>query len=92
MDITTWVFKTGELEAALKAYEKHFHNPNSAKFYYNLGMVLIELGHLEEAIKIYKKGLSIKPDNAEAHNNIGIALKNQGKIEEAINITKKPSQ
>ena len=46
----------GELEAALKAYKKALSlKPNFAEVYFNMGMVLIELGHLKEAIKFMKR-------------------------------------
>ena len=43
---------------------------------------------LEDAVKAYKKALSIKPDYAEAYNNLGNALK-AGQIDDAIKAYKK---
>ncbi len=58
--------------------------PKSTKLYYLIGATNQSLGNFEEAIKAYKKALTIKPDYAEVYNNIGIALQAQGKSEGAI--------
>ena len=49
-----------------------------------MGNALQNQGRLEEAVKAFKKALSIKPDHAEAYNNMGNALNEQGRLEEAI--------
>ena len=50
-----------------------------------LGVSLQEQGKIEEAIKSYKKAISIKPDYAEAYNNLGNALSSENKLEKALN-------
>ncbi len=50
----------------------------------NLGIVLQELGKLEDAVASYQKALTIKPNIAEAHNNLGLVLFELGRPEEAI--------
>ena len=51
---------------------------------YNLGMALIRLGRVQEAIGRYEQALCLKPDFAGAYNNLGIALMGQGRQQEAI--------
>ena len=41
----------------------------------NLGHNIKELGQVDDAVKSYKKALTLKPDYAEAHNNLDIVLK-----------------
>jgi len=62
---------------------------NSINLYNIIGAANQSLGNLEEAIKAYKKSLSIKPDYAEAHNNIGVTLREQGKLDKAVTALKK---
>ena len=37
-------------------------NPSSPASYYNRGLALKELGHLEAAVASYDKAISLKPD------------------------------
>jgi uncharacterized protein (TIGR02466 family) len=48
-----------------------------------LGVILKQLGRLDEAEKSYKKSLVLKPYVAEAHYNLGITLQELGKLDEA---------
>ncbi len=50
----------------------------------NLGVVLANLGNVDEAIDHYHNALVIKPDYAEAYNNLGFALAGRGQVDEAI--------
>ena len=49
-----------------------------------MGVALVNLGRLNEAIHQYHKALQIKPDSFEAHYNLANALLSQGKKDEAI--------
>jgi tetratricopeptide (TPR) repeat protein len=49
-----------------------------------LGIALVQLGRLPEAIRHWEMALHIKPNYAEAHYNLGIALEKQGHTPEAI--------
>jgi Tfp pilus assembly protein PilF len=60
------------------------HNPNSWMVYSNLGVVLLETGRNDEAIRAYNKALELNPKSVEAHNNLGLALFQMGKTDEAI--------
>ena len=46
-------------------------------------MVLQNQGSQDEALKNYKKAISLKPDYADAYNNIGAIYKDQGKLNES---------
>ncbi|MFZ2542181.1 MAG: tetratricopeptide repeat protein, partial [Gallionella sp.] len=50
----------------------------------NLGMVLHELGKVNEAIASCRQALKLNPDFAEAHNSLGNFLKDIGQFDEAI--------
>ncbi|KPK24820.1 MAG: hypothetical protein AMJ61_13290 [Desulfobacterales bacterium SG8_35_2] len=50
-----------------------------------MGNILKDQGKLDEAVKSYRRALSLKPDYAEAHYNLGNALRDQGKLNEAVN-------
>ena len=58
--------------------------PQDAEAHYNLGVVLKNLGQLDEALTHYRQALKIKPDYAEAHSNLGNALKELGRLDEAV--------
>ena len=58
--------------------------PDYAGVHNNLGVALIAMGNLDEAVACYRRALELKPDYVEAHNNLGTALKDQGKLDEAV--------
>ncbi|MGA2137291.1 MAG: tetratricopeptide repeat protein, partial [Verrucomicrobiia bacterium] len=49
-----------------------------------LGVALVQLGRLPEAIKQYEQALRVKPDDAAALNGLGVACARLGKSQEAI--------
>ena len=54
-----------------------------AQAHYNLGVIMKELGKLEEAEESYRQTIKIKPNLAQAHNNLGAIMKELGRLEEA---------
>jgi tetratricopeptide (TPR) repeat protein len=50
----------------------------------DLGTMLLQHGHLDEAIACYRRALVIRPNLAGAHSNLGIALTQKGLAEAAI--------
>ncbi|HZZ29760.1 MAG TPA: tetratricopeptide repeat protein [Pirellulales bacterium] len=58
-------------------------NSNSWMLHYNLGIPLIKVGHLQDAIGHFQRALQLNPDYPEAYLNLGIALAGEGKIAEA---------
>ena len=57
--------------------------PDDADALTNFGIVLTDLGRLDEAVVICRRALEIKPDYARAHNNLGNALLDLGRFDEA---------
>ena len=69
---------------ALPAFRKTAElMPDDAEAHYNLGVVLKNLGRLEEAVACYRRAITIKPDYAEVHHNMGNALKDLAQLNEA---------
>jgi protein O-mannosyl-transferase len=53
------------------------------KTHANLGVLLVEKGEYDEAIRHFRKAINIRPDYVDAYNNMGIALRKTGRSEEA---------
>jgi tetratricopeptide (TPR) repeat protein len=71
----------GNLDAA----EKHFRQVVSRERgnihgLNLLGMVCVNTGRHEEAVRLISKALKIKPDDAQAHGNIGLAYQRMGNL------------
>jgi tetratricopeptide (TPR) repeat protein len=49
-------------------------NPEEPTLYYNVGVMNMNQGKVEEAISNFKKAIELKPDYADAYNNIGAAI------------------
>ena len=75
--------QNGRIDESLVASQKSVElNPQDAEAYYNLGIVMQDLGKLDEAEAIYKKAITLKPDH-KAHNNLGIVMQDLGRLDEA---------
>ncbi|HUB66342.1 MAG TPA: tetratricopeptide repeat protein [Candidatus Methylacidiphilales bacterium] len=59
-------------------------NPACWMAYGNLGVILFQQGHIDEAVSDCQKALAIKPDYADAHNNLGSVFIQNGQVDEAI--------
>ena len=55
----------------------------NADAHYNLGVLLRNQGHLNDAVENYIKVTAIQPDYINAHYNLGNILKELGRLEEA---------
>ena len=81
--------QNGKISESLVAGQKSVQlDPQDAEAYYNLGIVMQELGRLDEAEAIYKKAITLKPDH-KAYNNLGIVMQELGRLDEAEAIYKK---
>lgn len=49
-------------------------NPTDPNLYYNVGVMNMDQGKLDEAIEYFEKAIELKPDFANAYNNIGTAI------------------
>ena len=58
--------------------------PDDAQAQNNLGIVLVDLGRLDDAMASYRRALALKPDYAEAHYNLGIVLADLGRLDGAL--------
>jgi protein O-mannosyl-transferase len=59
-------------------------NPGCCMAYNNLGNVLADRGHIDEAIVEFRAALNVDPRHANAHFNLGNALASQSHYYEAI--------
>jgi Tfp pilus assembly protein PilF len=59
-------------------------NPNAFLAQYNLAGVLVQQGHLDEAIQHYRQNLLLQPDNPETLGNLANVLSMQGNLHDAI--------
>jgi tetratricopeptide (TPR) repeat protein len=58
--------------------------PDHAYAHNNVGVLLKNLGRIDEAIAHYSEAVRLDPGHANAHYNLGNALASQGKVAEAI--------
>ncbi|SNR30717.1 tetratricopeptide repeat protein [Lutibacter flavus] len=49
-------------------------NPTEPTLYYNVGVMNMDQGNIDEAIKYFEKAIELKPDYSDAYNNIGAAI------------------
>ncbi len=59
-------------------------NPDCWMAHSNLGLLLKNQGHIEEAIEHYHQALQIAPNAWDALNDLGVALADKGQFDEAI--------
>jgi tetratricopeptide (TPR) repeat protein len=57
---------------------------NNDILHYNLGMLLLEKGNTDEAIKHWSEAVRIRPNQPTIHKNLAILLSQQGDLEGAI--------
>ena len=73
-----------DLPGAVAAYEQALSiDPNDASTYYNLAVVLVQLGRRSEAIEAYGRAISIDPEHRDSHFNLGVVLSKEGRFAEA---------
>ena len=58
--------------------------PANVRALENLGLTLVQLGRLQEAIGHFEQAVRIRPNQAEAHNNLGAALALTGQMQGAV--------
>ena len=80
----------GNIPKALECYQ-HFIKQGfkDERIFSNYGLILRNLGKLQEAEIATRKAIEVKPDYANAHCNLGIILIDLGKLEEAEIATRK---
>tara|TARA_B100001093_G_scaffold318926_1_gene304304 strand:+ start:329 stop:2338 length:2010 start_codon:yes stop_codon:yes gene_type:complete len=60
-------------------------DPNLPQAHSNLGLELVNIGELDNAINSYKEALKLDPNYAEAHNNFGQVMEIKSNLDKAIN-------
>ncbi|MDJ0536648.1 MAG: tetratricopeptide repeat protein, partial [Xenococcaceae cyanobacterium MO_207.B15] len=79
---------TGELAEVAKSLSARLSfiekEENQDTNWNNLGITLVDLGKLEEAVASYDQALKLQPDYPDAWNNRGNALWKLGRYEEAV--------
>ena len=69
------IYKSGNLEKAELLTKKLINNNPKIVFLYNLlGLILVDQGKNDQAMKYYKEGIKIDPAFAMIYNNIGFLL------------------
>ena len=75
----------GDYAKARRAYEDGLAgHPDDRELLYNLGLVLVETGALEEAISVGKRGVASNPTFAPAHFSLARACAASGEHREAL--------
>jgi Flp pilus assembly protein TadD len=59
-------------------------NPNDGEAHNNLGLLLVKLGRIDEAIAHYRKSLEVNPDKIGTLPNLAFALVQKGQLTDAI--------
>jgi tetratricopeptide (TPR) repeat protein len=84
-NLGTIALRQGNLEVGVRILGKSLQiDPNQALTYYNCGIALQELKHLEDAVTCYDCALALNPHHVEAHTNRGNTLQSLKRFEEAI--------
>jgi protein O-GlcNAc transferase len=65
--------KRGE-DALLHSRRTLQRNPQKARTYHVVGLLLFDLSQVDEAIACFRRAIQIKPDFAKALNKLGQAL------------------
>jgi Tfp pilus assembly protein PilF len=64
--------------------------PNAGKYFFNLGAILVNTGHGDEAYESFKKAVEADPNYADAHYQIGVYLLSKASITPEGKVTPAP--
>jgi len=74
----------GNIPEATKYYQQIINQGcNDHRVFSNYGVILKDIGKLEEAELCTRKAIELIPDYSEAHSNLGVILSDLGKLQEA---------
>ena len=80
-----WLHQQGRLAEAERIYREILQRePSNVPALHLFGVVAMQTGRPERAIKPIGKAIALHPDNAEAHNDLGLALEALGRSAEAL--------
>lgn len=72
-------------DLAASAHHKALElEPELVAAHYNLGLVLLDRGQLEESVAAFRTAIDLRPDYAEAYCNLGHGLAELGRLDEAV--------
>ncbi|MCE5284238.1 MAG: tetratricopeptide repeat protein [Pelosinus sp.] len=84
MEMGNEMAKQGDFDSAALAYCKAIQlNPEYAKAYNNLGLVLRNTGQLYEAEACFRRAIELTPEDAYAFTNLGLVLSDLGFLDKA---------
>ena len=76
--------RSGDIVKAESLYRQVLHaDENHVDANNLLGLLCLQTGRMDDAVKLIEKALSISPDDAQAHSNLGIAYRNINKLQQA---------
>jgi predicted O-linked N-acetylglucosamine transferase (SPINDLY family) len=79
------LYSNGHIQEALGAVETLTKSyPNDPLLYNISGICYKTIGKLDEAVKSFKKALTIKSDYAEVHYNLGVTFQELGQLDAAV--------
>jgi len=76
-------FIKGELPKALRAFEAAARKGGGADVYFNMGVILSDMGMFKEAVSKFEKSLELEPNEADAYNRLGLIYRRIGKYDKA---------
>ena len=59
-------------------------NPNAKDLYNANGLILVSMGHSQEAIRAYHQYVAMAPQNPNGHDSLGMAYQSAGEYESAL--------
>jgi len=59
-------------------------NPYNSSWFFNMGLILDEMGRFEEALEAYRQADQIDPDDVQTLNHLGFDLFRTGRLDKAI--------
>jgi tetratricopeptide (TPR) repeat protein len=80
-----WLHQQGHLADAERIYRQVLQRePANASALHMFGVVALQTGRSERAVKMIGKAIALDPNNADAFNNLGLALQDQRRSTEAV--------
>ena len=74
----------GNVSEAVKYYQLFINQGfKDVRVFCNYGVILKDLGNLQDAELSYRKAIKLKPNFAEAHYNLGNVLRDLGNLQDA---------
>jgi tetratricopeptide (TPR) repeat protein len=67
-------------------------NPFNSGWFFNLGLILDEMGRFDEALDAYRKSLRIEPENLPALGRVGVDLIRTGRLRQSLKTFQKMAE